>query len=140
MLCLNVGAQTAKDRYPVYCVVMGYNFWGVGKVKVELDMGKYANTKGFDSIYEEDGKKKRFNTMMAVLNFMGERGWKCVGTYYVTVSKSHVVHYLMEKMVTSKEEITEGLLLREDTEPVRKEKRKKRREDVESGKIDPMFY
>jgi hypothetical protein len=68
----------------------------------------------------------KFNTMMAVLNFMGERGWKCIGTYYITKGSSNVIHYLMEKLVSSDEEITEGLILREDTEPVDEPKKERR--------------
>ena len=118
-------AQT-EERHPVYCTIMGYNFWGVGKVKVQLDMGKYTNTKGFDSLYDTDGKKMKFNTMMGVVNYMGERGWKCIGTYYVTRGSGNVVHYLMEKQVSSPDEITEGLILREDVEPIVEDTKKKR--------------
>jgi hypothetical protein len=42
-------AQT-EERHTVYCELMGYNFWGVGKVKVQLDMGKYSNSK--DDMYK----------------------------------------------------------------------------------------
>jgi hypothetical protein len=68
-----INAQT-DGSHTVYCELMGYNFWGVGKVKVMLDMGNYSNAKGYDSLYSPDGKKMKFNTMMGALNYMGERG------------------------------------------------------------------
>lgn len=98
----------------MYCTVMGYNFWGVGKVKVQLDLGRKTNAKGFDSLYGADGKKMKFNTMMEVLNYMGERGWRCIDNYFLTRGKSNVVHYLLEKWVNSDDEITEGLSIKED--------------------------
>lgn len=123
VLCIGVKAQEREKR-PVYCNVMGYSFFGFGKVKVQLDMGdyKYSSSRSYDSIYEENGKKKKFNTMMEVLNFMGERGWKVIGTYYITEGKSHVIHYLMEKWITDEEQRKEGLILKEDIDPPNKDK------------------
>lgn len=139
MALMSLGAQAQSvtkpgEPYSAYCEIMGYNFWGVGKVKVQLDMGKYTNSKGFDSLYDSEGKKMKFNTMMAVLNFMGERGWKCIGTYYVTRGSTHVVHYLMEKQVSSSDEITEGLTLREDIEPIVEERKSRR------GNGDDIYF
>lgn len=132
LMVIPVMAQT-NERHPAYCEIMGYNFWGVGKVKVQLDMGKYTKSKGFDSLYDTEGKKMKFNTMMEALNFMGERGWKCIGTYYVTRGSSNVVHFLMEKLVVSSDEITEGLILKEDTEQEEAEPKSKH------GKADDMY-
>lgn len=111
-LCIN--AQEQSQKRPVYCNVMGYNFWGFGKVKVQLDMGRKTDIKGFDALYGEDGKKLKFNTMMQVLNYMGERGWRVINTYYITESsKQSVIHYLLEKWISSEDEITEGLILKD---------------------------
>ena len=104
------------EKHPVYCCVMGYNFWGLGKVKVQLDLGRKTNSKGFDSLYEQNGKKMKFNSMMGVLNYMSERGWRCIDNYYLTKGNTQVVHYLLEKWISSEEEITEGLTLKEDTD------------------------
>ncbi|MBQ7869024.1 MAG: hypothetical protein IJ355_01635 [Prevotella sp.] len=112
---LGIKAQNLPQKRPVYCNVMGYNFWGFGKVKVQLDMGRKTDIKGFDALYGEDGKKLKFNTMMQVLNYMGERGWRVVNTYYITESsKQNVIHYLLEKWISSEDEITEGLILKEE--------------------------
>ena len=117
LLCFSFSmlyAQEEVKKRPVYCNVMGYNFWGVGKVKVQLDLGRKSGN-GFDSLYGEDGKKLKFNTMMAVLNYMGERGWRTVDNYFISTSSgSKTIHYLLEKWVTSDEEITKGLTLKEE--------------------------
>lgn len=116
--------QSIEGKRPVYCNVMGYNFWGFGKVKVQLDMGDYAyhSSRSYDAIYEQDGKKKKFNTMMEVLNYMGERGWKVIGTYYITESpRQHVIHYLLEKWISDESQRKEGLILKEDLESPNKE-------------------
>ncbi len=112
---ISVISQDIESKRPVYCNVMGYNFWGFGKVKVQLDMGDYTDQKGYDGIYEPNGKKKKFKTMMEVLNYMGERGWKVIDTYYITeLPGLHVIHFLMEKWIKDESERKEGLILKED--------------------------
>jgi hypothetical protein len=97
---------------PVYCDVKGYNFWGVGKVKVILDLGSVTEGKGsFEGIYDEKDKPMKFNTMIDALNYLGKRGWKVVTTYILTegFTKQNVIHYMMVKSVTNDSEIREGL-------------------------------
>ena len=68
---------TEDGKYPVYCDLKAYNFWGVGKVKVILDMGAVTDGGGsFESLFGEDGKQIKFNTVMAAVNYMAKRGWK----------------------------------------------------------------
>lgn len=102
---------TEDGKYPVYCDLKAYNFWGVGKMKVILDMGDVANGKGtFESLYDNDGKQIKFNTVMSAVNYMAKRGWKLDKTYYVTegVGKT-VLHYVLVKNVKSDNEIREGI-------------------------------
>lgn len=122
LFLMAIGGQClAQEKHPYYCEVMGYNFWGIGRVKVLLDMGRRRPQKGLDSIYEDDlKKKKKFNTMMDVLNFMAERGWRCINTYYISEGgNQRVLHFLMEKYVANDDEAVEGLNLKEeeDKEP-----------------------
>lgn len=116
---LTIGAKaqsavhTEDGKYPVYCDLKAYNFWGVGKVKVILDMGEVANGKGaYESLYDADGKQIKFNTVMAAVNYMAKRGWKLDKTYYVTeggMKAQTVIHYVLVKNVKSDNEIREGI-------------------------------
>lgn len=118
ILLVMVGAVTANAQhalepgkpYMTYCDVMGYNNWGIGKLKVILNFGD--NAKNECSIYGEDGKKVKFNTMMEVLDYMAKRGWTLKQTYYITEGKANVVHYVMEKTITEDKQIEEGLIVR----------------------------
>lgn len=122
--CLSINAQSAVNtedgKYNVYCDVMGYNFWGFGKVKVQLDLGAVAEGRGaFESLYDENGKKIKFNTMMDVINYMSKRGWQVHSTYVVTESKGlsggqNVIHFLLVKKVASDDQIREGLITKDD--------------------------
>ena len=111
--CMMAQSVTKTDdgKYNVYCEIMGYNTFGFGKLKVMLDMG-YSD-KNENSLFGDDGKKIKFNSMMEVLDYMGKRGWKLVNTYYITMgTKQNVVHYVMEKKVTTDSEKTEGLIIK----------------------------
>lgn len=105
--------KTDDGKYNSYCEVFGYNLFGVGKLKVILDMG--YSTKNENSLFGEDGKKIKFNSMMEVLDYMSKRGWKLVETYFISASaKQQVVHYVLEKRVSNEAEKTEGLIIKSE--------------------------
>ena len=117
-MSLSVNAQSVVkpgEKYKVYCEVMGFNTWGFGKVKAKLDMGRMPKNKGYESIYQ-NGKKRKFNTMMEIVDYMSKRGWKVHSTYVVTegLGKQNVLHFLLEKEVTDDSQIDEGLELGEE--------------------------
>ena len=118
MALMSLGAQAQNvtkpgEPYSVFCDLAGYNTWGYGKVKVRLDMGrKQPNKEDYEYIYDGEQKRK-FNTMMEVLDYMAKRGWTVHSTYVITesVGKQNVLHFLLEKKVTDDSQIDEGLEL-----------------------------
>ena len=102
------------EKYPVYCSVKGYNFWGVGKVKVQLDLG--YKTSNFETLLDENGKQIKFNTMMEVINYMAKRGWELDQVCFFTegMTKTNVANYILKKYITEDEQIREGLKTQED--------------------------
>lgn len=108
--------QSEDGKYPVYCDLKAYNFWGVGKVKVMLDMGAVSNNGGsFESLYGEDGKKIKFNTVMEAVNYMAKKGWILDKTYYITEGAGRaVLHYVLVKRVKNDNEIRAGLITKEE--------------------------
>lgn len=108
--------QSEDGKYPVYCDLKAYNFWGVGKVKVMLDMGAVSNGGGsFESLYGEDGKQIKFNTVMAAVNYMAKKGWILDKTYYITEGAGKtVLHYVLMKRVKNDDEIRAGLITKDE--------------------------
>lgn len=47
--------------------------------------------------------------MVAAMNYMGQRGWKFIQTYIVTVDKQQVYHWLLYKGVNYASDIMDGL-------------------------------
>ena len=117
LLSITADAQSVVNveggKYPVYCEVMGYNTWGFGKVKARLDMGRsQPNKDDYEYIYD-GGKKRKFNTMMEIIDYMAKRGWSVHSTYVVSegIGKQNVLHFLLVKYVSSDSEIDDGLEL-----------------------------
>lgn len=108
--------QSNVSKYPVYCDLKAYNFEGDGKVKVMLDMGAVSNGGGsFESLYGEDGKQIKFNTVMAAVNYMAKKGWILDKKYYVTEAAGRaVIHYVLVKRVKNDDEIRAGLVTKEE--------------------------
>lgn len=108
--------QYNVNKYPVYCDLKAYNFGGDGKVKVMLDMGAVSNGRGsFESLYGEDGKQIKFNTVMAAVNYMAKKGWKLDRKYYITEGAGKtVLHYVLVKNVENDSEIREGLITKDE--------------------------
>ena len=107
---LRIGVSMAKG----ICYGRGVKL--IAKVKVMLDMGAVSNGGGsFESLYGEDGKQIKFNTVMAAVNYMAKKGWILDKTYYVTEGAGRaVLHYVLVKRVKNDDEIRAGLITKEE--------------------------
>ena len=120
LLCATAFAQEKKaienvEPYKVYCEIIGQSHALSNKVDVELDFGQASKFwTGDRSLYDENGKKIKFNSMLDAANYMGRRGWDLEVAYPVVgfsagSSDSPIYHWVMSKMVTDESQITEGL-------------------------------
>lgn len=102
--------ETGTTRVYAELVGTGTNFFGNNKnVKVALDLGQYQSA--FKSYYlqDENNKDIKFNSMVAAMNYMGQRGWKFIQAYVVTHGSQDVYHWLMYKDLKPGQDIKEGL-------------------------------
>lgn len=105
-------AAQQAEQMRVYAELLGTgtNFLGLNKnVKVTVDMGQYQSVAKAYTLQDENGKDIKFNSMVAAMNYMGQRGWKFIQTYVVTVDKQQVYHWLLYKDVKNDSEIMDGL-------------------------------
>lgn len=96
----------------VYAELVGYqtNLLGLNKnVMVEIDLGQYQSTFKSQALQDENGKTLKFNSMVAAMNYMGDRGWTFVQVYAVNKDDTSYYHWLMYKDVTDKSQIFDGL-------------------------------
>lgn len=100
------------EQMRVYAELLGTstNFLGLNKnVKVTVDMGQYQSSFSAYTLQDENGQDIKFNSMVAAMNYMGQRGWKFAQTYVVSKGKDLVYHWLLYKDVNDSSEIMEGL-------------------------------
>ena len=98
----------AQKTHPAYCEVMAYNFWGVGKVYITIDLGAERN----GTICDENQKPVKFNSHIDALNYMAKLGWAVKDTYSLSVIKEEVLHFLLVKEVTDDSQISEGIYVK----------------------------
>ena len=125
MLSITSIAYAQKTR-PAYCEVMAYNFWGVGKVYITIDLGAERN----GTICDENQKPVKFNSHIDALNYMAKLGWAVKDTYSLSVIKEEVLHFLLVKEVTDDSQISEGIYV----------KPQKKKEPYKPGKNGDDLY
>lgn len=124
LLIANIAySQTTR---PAYCEVMAWNFWGVGKVYITIDLG--AERKG--TICDANQKPVKFNSPIDALNYMAKLGWAVKDTYFLSELKDKVLHFLLVKEVTDDSQISEGIYV----------KPKKQKEPYKPGKDGDELY
>lgn len=115
LLSVTTFAQTKQESYKVYCEIIGETHMLSSKVDVELDFGQaYSFWSNDRRLYDENGKKIVFNSMLDAANYMARRGWELEQAFPVVSissgdSGSPEYHWIMSKMVTDDSQITEGL-------------------------------
>jgi hypothetical protein bacD2_22994 len=116
----------AQKAHPAYCEVMAYNFWGVGKVYITIDLGAERN----GTICDNNQKPVKFNSHIDALNYMAKLGWRVKDTYFLSELKDKVLHFLLVKDVIDDSQISEGIYV----------KPKKTKEPYKPGKDGDGVY
>lgn len=112
MLSVSTTALAEEPTQRVYAELLGSgtNFLNLNKnVKVSVDLGQFQSATKAYTLLDENGRDIKFNSMVAAMNYMGERGWKFIQAYVVTVSNQNVLHWLLYKDITDPAQIKEGL-------------------------------
>lgn len=156
-ICYNINGQEPLNTialpsqpdstYRYYAELLGFgtNFFGLNKnVIVEVDLGQNSSRYKNQLLLDEEGKRIKFNSMVAAMNYMGQRGWKFVQTYVVTTLNQNVYHWLMYKDVHNNHELLEGINIKDVDEDfdfeVEKDKKKKKNKTKKNDDIQDDIY
>lgn len=102
---------TATEPYTVYCSLSGASY-------SQIDYGQKSLLR--NTLVGENGEAIYFNSIIGAMNYMSERGWKY--EFNITSVNSNILDnckiesstkLIFSKSITSKEEITEGILTRQ---------------------------
>lgn len=95
VICTN--AQTETALVEQYCQVIATPRLLSNKVTIDID---YGNEKSFwrDSRMKTDeGKLKKFYTIIDALNYMGKAGWIFINAYPVRNGTTDIYHFAFKK-------------------------------------------
>lgn len=136
----SVADSTATKR--VFAQIMGINknVLGIGnKITVEIDFGLenfFWGRDGRNEVIDENGKEKKFNTMVDAMNFMGERGWEYEDSYVISFGNQRVIHFLLSKEIPVSGDSRDGIQQKRDK---KKDKKKKERRQPDPND-DPLYF
>lgn len=111
----NQAEVTVQKPYKVYCEIRGTRLLFSEKMNVDFDFGQFSSWWSVNRrLADEDGKAINFNSMLDAANYMARRGWELEEAFVDPrvsngSSTDSYYHWIMSKMVTCDEEITEGL-------------------------------
>jgi hypothetical protein len=81
-----------------YCEVVATGKMLSNKVTIDIDYGEERSIWKDHRIKDDNGKFKKFNSVIDALNYLGKLGWKLVNAFPVsTESGPKVYHYVFKK-------------------------------------------
>ncbi|HEY8687989.1 MAG TPA: DUF4177 domain-containing protein [Chitinophagaceae bacterium] len=101
-------AQSDADKVEQYAEVVATPRLLSSKVTIDIDYGEERSIWKDNRIKTDEGKLKKFNTVVDALNYMGKEGWKLVNAFpYISGNgNTQVYHYVFRKSF-SKSEVTQ---------------------------------
>jgi hypothetical protein len=94
---LILNAQTDSSKVEQYCQLIATPRLLSNKVTIDIDFG---DEKGFwqdNRLKTDEGKIKKFNTIIDAMNYMGRDGWIFINAYPVHMGQTDVYHFAFKK-------------------------------------------
>jgi hypothetical protein len=92
------GFSQDADKVEQYCEVVATGRLLSNKVTIDIDYGEERSIWKDHRLKEEDGKVKKFNTLVDALNYLGKNDWKLVNAFPVATANTPMVyHYVFKK-------------------------------------------
>jgi len=99
-------SQNDTTKVEQYCDVIATPRLLSNKVTIEINYGEERSVWKDNRIKNDEGKVKKFNSIVDALNYMGKDGWIFVNAFPVTMGGNQVYHFAFKK-IFSKSEIAE---------------------------------
>lgn len=103
LLALNTYAQDTS-KVEQYCEVVATGRVWSSKITIDIDYGEERNLWKDNRVKDEEGKVKKFNSVIDALNYLGKLGWKFVTAFPIyTDNGPKIYHYVFKKEFLKKE-------------------------------------
>ncbi|MBI3139392.1 MAG: hypothetical protein HYZ15_12505 [Sphingobacteriales bacterium] len=96
----------AQDSTKVeqYCEVVATGRLLSNKVTIDIDYGEERSIWKDHRLRTDEGKLKKFNSVIDAMNFLGKEGWKLVNAFPINIGNNPpVYHYVFRKEFNSSE-------------------------------------
>ena len=106
VLCCSLQSfsQTDTGKIEQYCAVIASPRLLSSKVTIDIDYGETRSVWKDNRLKTEEGRAKKFNTVVDALNYMGNNGWQLVNAFPVsTGTNSFVYNYVFRKIFLKSE-------------------------------------
>ncbi len=90
-------AQSDADKVEQYAEVVATPRLLSSKVTIDIDYGEERSIWKDTRLKNDEGKLKKFNTVVDALNYMGKDGWNLVNAFPFITGNSQVYHYVFKK-------------------------------------------
>jgi hypothetical protein len=100
-------AQADADKVEQYCEVVATPRLLSTKVTIDIDFGEERSIWKDNRLRNDNGKVKKFNTVIDALNYMGKDGWVLVNAFPTTPANSNPVYHYVFKKSFLKTEVAE---------------------------------
>lgn len=100
-LCCSLQSFSQQDSTTIeqYCAVVATPRLLSNKVTINIDYGESRSVWNDYRLKTEEGKLRKFNTVIDALNYMGRNGWQLVNAFPVsTGSNTFVYNYVFRKI------------------------------------------
>src|ERR1043165_9807816 len=92
------GYSQDTTRVEQYCEVVATGKLFSNKVTIDIDLGEERSFWKDHRLKEDDGKLKKFNSVIDAVNYLGKTGWKLVNAFPVSTGNGPMVyHYVFKK-------------------------------------------
>ena len=97
-IALKSNAQQAASNVEQYCEVVATGRLLSNKVTIDIDYGEERSIWKDNRLKDDNGKLKKFNTVIDALNYLGKDGWLLVNAFPVATGNGPMVyHYVFKK-------------------------------------------
>jgi hypothetical protein len=97
LICSTSFSQSDGTKVEQYCQLIITPRLFSSKVTIDLDFGEEKSFWKDERMRNDDGKVKKFNTIIDALNLMGKQGWIFINTYPVEAGGIVIYHYAFKK-------------------------------------------
>ncbi len=90
-------AQADTSKVEQYCQLIATPRLLSNKVTIDIDFGDEKSFWRDNRLKTDEGKIKKFNTIIDAMNYMGRDGWIFINAYPVQMGQTEIFHFAFKK-------------------------------------------